>query len=131
MAYEYREPDVVETHTHREVIVDRDEPSSSGWAVVLVLAVLLVLGLVGYFALAGGRDGDSTQVRVESPADTGRAQDINIDTPDVNVAPPSVNVAPPDINIAPPTGGSESGSSESGSAEGGTTESTESSGSGN
>jgi hypothetical protein len=103
MAYEYKEPDVVETHTTRNVVVDR-EPSSSGWAVVLVLAVLVVLGLVGYFALSGGSStdrGGNTTVHVDTPAATERAQDINIESPDVNVAPPTVNIEPP--AVTPPT----------------------------
>jgi hypothetical protein len=99
MAYEYREPDVVETR--RETVVE-DSGSSAGWAVVIVLAVLVVLGLVGYYAFATPGRSDTTNVRVETPADNGRAQDIHVDAPDVNVAPPSVNVQPPVINNNPP-----------------------------
>jgi hypothetical protein len=102
MAYEYREPDVVETHTSREVVVDRDT-GSSGAVIGIVLAALLVLGLIGYFAWWGPQSSSTTNVRVETPADTSRAQDIRVDAPDVNVTAPDVNVTPPDININPPT----------------------------
>src|SRR5688572_12912042 len=98
MAYEYREPDVVETHVTRETVVDRDT-GSSGAALGIVLAALLVLGLIGYFAWWSPRGGSDTNVRVETPAPSGRAQDINVTAPDVNVTAPDVNVTPPDINI--------------------------------
>jgi hypothetical protein len=116
MAYEYREPDVVETHS-REVVVDRDT-GSSGAVIGIVLAALLVLGLIGYFAWWSPRGGSDTNVRVETPADSGRAQDIRVDAPDVNVTTPDihmpdVNVTPPDVNVTPPTGSnSNSGSND-------------------
>ncbi|MEZ0324575.1 MAG: hypothetical protein ACAH95_01595 [Fimbriimonas sp.] len=108
MAYEYREPDVVETHT-RETIVESDT-GSSGAVLGIVLAALLVLGLIGYFAWWSPNNSSTTNVKVETPADTGRAQDINVTAPDVNVTAPDVNVSPPDITINPPAnnGGSSS-----------------------
>ncbi len=113
MAYEYKEPDVVETHVTRETVVARD--SGSGAVLGIVLAALLVLGLIGYFAWWSPRNSSSTtNVRVETPAgDAGRAQDINVTAPDVNVTSPDVNIAPPDITINPPAnnGSSDAGSS--------------------
>jgi hypothetical protein len=122
MAYEYREPDVVETHTTRETVVDRDT-GGSGAVLGIVLAALLVLGLIGYFAWWSPRGGSDTSVRVETPADTGRAQDINVTAPDVNVTTPDVNVSPPDINIntPPPTDNSGSSSDSSGTRDNATT----------
>jgi hypothetical protein len=105
MAYEYREPDVVETHTEREVVVDRDTGSSSGAVIGIVLAALLVLGLIGYFAWWSPRgsadSGRAQEIRVDAP-------DVNVttpkvDMPDVNVTAPNVDVKAPDVNINPPT----------------------------
>jgi hypothetical protein len=110
MAYEYREPDVVERH---DTVVE-DSGSSAGWAIVIVLAVLVVLGLIGYFAFANPNAGN-TQVRVEQPADTGRAQNIQVNPPPVinNSPPPVINTPPPVINNNPPTttGGGTTGAS--------------------
>ena len=108
MAYEYREPDVVETHTTREVVVDRDT-GSSGAVLGIVLAALLVLGLIGYFAWWGPRGSSETNVRVETPADSGRAQDIRLEAPDINVEAPKVDAPDidlPDVNVTPPATGS-------------------------
>ncbi len=117
MAYEYKEPDVVETHVTRETVVDRDS-GSSGAVLGIVLAALLVLGLIGYFAWWSPRgESSTTNVRVETPADSGRAQDINVTAPDVNVTSPDINIAPPDINIntpPPSTTGGDNGAGSTG-----------------
>ncbi|HSI73355.1 MAG TPA: hypothetical protein VK934_09260 [Fimbriimonas sp.] len=118
MAYEYREPDVVETHTSREVVVDRDT-GSSGAVIGIVLAALLVLGLIGYFAWWSPRgsvdSGRAQEIRVDAP-------DVNVSTPDVhmpdvNVTSPDVNVQPPDVNITPPTTNDNSGTRDNASGQ--------------
>jgi hypothetical protein len=105
MAYEYKEPDVVE----RRTVVDGTD-SSAGLAIVIVLAVIVVLGLIGYFAFWNTAPATTTPSSTTIIHD-GRTPDVNIGQPNVNVAPPSVNVQPPSVNnnttVQPPstTGG--------------------------
>jgi hypothetical protein len=89
-------PVIVDRTTNREVVVNRD--SQTGLAVAIVCAVLVVAGLIGYFAWWSPSRTDV----VVTPSSNGSAAQPMAPNPSTTIVTPPTIVSPPPVVNTPP-----------------------------